>query len=297
LRAAAEHRARARAAHERHLRRDVQRLSGCLDALPAAEGRVLAIRAGLGRAAPASLRQAARRLGISTRRAATLERSGLRRLRAVGSAGGCGQASGGSDGGAVLGGSAGAGVPALEPTIVLASRQTFTSTAELARRSARAAGHGAVADANAGAAGGRAAPDSAAGTVRRAGVVAAAGEGSTKVGPYLAALALLALLLAASAVAWRRRHEPGAPRLAEQTGTAAVWWSPVEDPEAAPPAGPEAAAEQELTEPEAVEPAPAATPEPPLAPAGAPRRRPRPAAVAAASLVSLGVALLRRRRR
>src|SRR3954470_9980552 len=34
LRAAAEHRARARAAHERHLRRDVQRLSGCLDALP-----------------------------------------------------------------------------------------------------------------------------------------------------------------------------------------------------------------------------------------------------------------------
>jgi hypothetical protein len=127
--------------------------------------------------------------------------------------------------------------------------------------------------------------------VRRAGVVATGGEGSTKVGPYLAALALLALLLAGSVVAWRRRHEPGAPRLAGQTGTAAVWWPPAAPPEeetsAPEPEEPPAAPEPDATEGQATR----------FIPPPAPRRRTRPAAVAAASLLSLGLALLRRRRR
>jgi hypothetical protein len=270
----------------------------------------LTVRAGVGRAAPESLTQAARRLGISTRRAAALERSGLRRLREVGRSGACGQAAARDRRSAALG-TGDAAVPPLQPAVLLASHPALTSPAKLAAEGARAsATRGSASVPGAAAAG-------SGGAVKRAGVVATPDADSSGIGAYLAALAILALLLAAFVVAWRRRGEPGAPRLAEQTGTAAVWWPPTaDDPEAAPaepaPVAPEVQHAGSTTA--AASSAPAGSdhlaapdgghygeaPDPPPHPAGRPvtRRQGRPAAVAAAaSLVSLGVALLRRRRR
>jgi hypothetical protein len=66
--------------YEHRLRERVHHRRGCLDALGSTTRRLLGLRAGLhGR--PLSRGQAASRLGISTRRAARLERAGLRTLR------------------------------------------------------------------------------------------------------------------------------------------------------------------------------------------------------------------------
>jgi hypothetical protein len=130
---------------------------------------------------------------------------------------------------------------------------------------------------------------------------------SSMTAAYLAALGILALLMVALAVAWRRRAYATPARLAEQTGSAAVWWppAPAELPPGPAEPAPVAAEVVDDASPAVALPGPevdgiaageAPTAAPSLAGAGH-RRRPRPAAVAAASLVSLGVALLRRRRR
>lgn len=85
-------RARRRAA-DRRLRRDLRRLDGCLSGLGAAERRVLVTRANLAGSGVASRADVARGLGISTRRVTVLERTGLRKLRAAASSGGCGSSS------------------------------------------------------------------------------------------------------------------------------------------------------------------------------------------------------------
>jgi hypothetical protein len=75
---------------ERALRRDVLRLKGCLASVPRSERRVLALRAGVGRARPHSRTEVARITHLKRKRVVTLERRGLRRLRALGRAGACG---------------------------------------------------------------------------------------------------------------------------------------------------------------------------------------------------------------
>jgi hypothetical protein len=81
---------------ERALRRDVARLQGCLASVPRSERRVLALRAGLGRARPHSRTEVARITHLKRKRVVTLERRGLRRLRALARAGVCGSAGGSS---------------------------------------------------------------------------------------------------------------------------------------------------------------------------------------------------------
>jgi hypothetical protein len=75
---------------EHALRRDVLRLKGCLASVPRSERRVLALRAGVGRARPHSRTEVARITHLKRKRVVTLERRGLRRLRALGRAGACG---------------------------------------------------------------------------------------------------------------------------------------------------------------------------------------------------------------
>ena len=81
---------------ERALRRDVERLQGCLASVPRSERRVLALRAGVGRARPHSRTEVARITHLKRKRVVTLERRGLRRLRALARAGVCGGAGGSS---------------------------------------------------------------------------------------------------------------------------------------------------------------------------------------------------------
>jgi Sigma-70, region 4 len=78
-----------RAARERRFRRTVRRLSGCIDALPGLERRVLVLRAGLEGQRPHTRGSTAKRLGISRRRTAAAERGGLRRLRRAERSSGC----------------------------------------------------------------------------------------------------------------------------------------------------------------------------------------------------------------
>ena len=113
-------------------------------------------------------------------------------------------------------------------------------------------------------------------------------EASSHTARYIVGLGLLTLLLAAFVVAWRRRERGASPRLADETGSAIVWQAPA-PPVEAPRAPPDVPAEE--PEPPAPEP-----PEQP-APAPPPLARARPAAVLVATLASLAVALLRRRRR
>jgi Sigma-70, region 4 len=282
----------ARAAHERRLRDYVERYSGCLSALPSAEGRLLALRAGAGSGSPLSRSEAARRLGISTGRAAVIERRGLRLLRDAGRSGACGKGAAAKRRSLALG-TGGASVPSLEPAVLLAHQPALTSTEKLGRQGDRAA------DVEGGAAraGGKQADGGLAGAVN-----AVKAASSDTVG-YVAAVLLLALLTAGLLVAWRRRGEPGAPRLAEQTGSAAVWW-PTNAGEA-PPEALEAHDEAPTLASPFLAPQPpdvnsgdeAEAPIAPSSPPAAAQRPRRPAAIAAASLASLGVAILRRRRR
>ena len=63
------------------------RLQGCLASVPRSERRVLALRAGVGRARPHSRTEVARITHLKRKRVVTLERRGLRRLRALARAG------------------------------------------------------------------------------------------------------------------------------------------------------------------------------------------------------------------
>jgi hypothetical protein len=81
------------------LRRKVLRFRGCLGALPAAERRVLALRAGVGVAHPRSRRRVAHMTGMSRKRIGRLERTGLRRLDTLQRRSGCGGATAATAGG------------------------------------------------------------------------------------------------------------------------------------------------------------------------------------------------------
>jgi hypothetical protein len=320
---------------EQRLRTDVQRFAGCLDALPGKEGPLLALRAGIGAPHPVSLGDAANRLGISKGHASVLQRRGLRQLRAAGRSGACGSGAAGSHSPAFLAANA-SSVPQLQPAVLLASQPTLTSPATLAApsRSDRRGGSG-----RSGRTAGSASGVGAVSGGRTPGLVHGV-ESASGTARYLAAVIVLALLTAAMLVAWRRRESAPAPRLADQAGTAAVWWPPTSDlPEApsappgaavevldplapsnlaagplqlsagaAPPAALEAGtpapeteapahdvAEPSLTGPRATRPVPPAPRPMGVGAAGSARRH--PAAVAAATLVSIGVALLRSRRR
>ena len=321
---------------EQRLRTDVQRFAGCLDALPGKEGPLLALRAGIGAAHPVSLGDAANRLGISKGHASVLQRRGLRELRAAGRSGACGSGAPGSHSPAFLAANA-SSVPQLQPAVLLASQPTLTSPATLAapsrvrpaRRKRSLGPHGGLGVRR----------RRSLGRARTPGLVHGV-ESASGTARYLAAVIVLALLTAAMLVAWRRRESAPAPRLADQAGTAAVWWPPTSDLPEAPSAPPGAAvevldplapsnlaagplqlsagaaplaaleagtpapeteapahdvAEPSLTGPRATRPVPPA-PRPMGVGAAGPARR-HPAAVAAATLVSIGVAMLRSRRR
>jgi hypothetical protein len=79
---------------DRALRRAVLRFQGCLERVPRAERRVLALRAGVGIARTRSRTEVARITGLRRARVARLERRGLRRLRALARAGACALATG-----------------------------------------------------------------------------------------------------------------------------------------------------------------------------------------------------------
>ncbi len=79
-----------RARREIHLRRVVERLSGCLDVIGAGQRRVLVLRAGVGPRDPQTRRAVAVRLDTTVRRVARTERRGLRALRSSARAGRCG---------------------------------------------------------------------------------------------------------------------------------------------------------------------------------------------------------------
>ena len=81
---------------DRALRRTVLRFQGCLSRVPRAERRVLALRAGVGRARPHSRTEVARITHLRRARVVRLERRGLRRLHALGRAGACQDAESGS---------------------------------------------------------------------------------------------------------------------------------------------------------------------------------------------------------
>lgn len=77
---------------DRQLRRAVLGHEACLGQMPRGERRVLTLRAGVGLAHPRSRAQVQRITGLPRTRIAALERSGLRRLRSLAQADGCGQA-------------------------------------------------------------------------------------------------------------------------------------------------------------------------------------------------------------
>ncbi len=74
---------------ERNLRRTVLRFHGCLSRVPRSERRVLSLRAGVGRLRPHTRSEVARITHLRRARVITLERRGLRRLRALNRAGAC----------------------------------------------------------------------------------------------------------------------------------------------------------------------------------------------------------------
>jgi hypothetical protein len=80
-----------RRSRDRDLRRAVLSHEACLGQMPRGERRVLTLRAGVGLAHPRSRAQVQRITGLPRTRVAALERSGLRRLRSLAQADGCGQ--------------------------------------------------------------------------------------------------------------------------------------------------------------------------------------------------------------
>ena len=82
---------------ERALRRTVLRFHGCLSRVPRSERRVLSLRAGVGRLRPHTRSEVARITHLRRARVISLERHGLRRLRALDRAGACQDAGGHDD--------------------------------------------------------------------------------------------------------------------------------------------------------------------------------------------------------
>jgi hypothetical protein len=318
-----------RARYERRLRDLVSSFSGCLGALPGAEGRYLGLRAGLdGR--PLSRRAAARRAGIPRSGVSAVERRGLRRLRSAARSGGCGGGGGGSGSGSgtsLLGGGAGAS----GTTALLATVPALRAPADLAAGEEGQAVKGASASSGEGASSGS--PGAAAGKPRAATNLPGPGENDdgTLVGLWI----LLALMAVMGATYLLRRsrersyYDTPSPVWLAPAGavsTAAKPERPADDaastqpafavpvaeasaepvanaePEPVPAASTPGAESTPTAQPEPVsaEPTPAATASPavaasPTAGQAAPRRR---AVVAAGSLASLAAtALLRRRRR
>jgi hypothetical protein len=119
---------------ERALRRDVLRLQGCLASVPRSERRVLALRAGVGRARPHTRTEVARITHLKRKRVVTLERRGLRRLRALGRAGACGVPTGSTTTAAVMAPGMGTAQPPTGPSgdrsSVLAERHSSGSSKE-----------------------------------------------------------------------------------------------------------------------------------------------------------------------
>jgi hypothetical protein len=119
---------------ERALRRDVLRLQDCLASVPRSERRVLALRAGVGRARPHSRTEVARITHLKRKRVVTLERRGLRRLRALGRAGACGVPTGSTTTAAVMAPGMGTAQPPIGPSgdrsSVLAERHTSGESKE-----------------------------------------------------------------------------------------------------------------------------------------------------------------------
>jgi MYXO-CTERM domain-containing protein len=271
----------------------VRRYAGCLHNLPGDGGRLLAIRAGLGAAGPATRAAAARQLGISVPQARTLERSSLRQLRSDVRSGACG--SGGN--GAMTPAEAAARastMPQLQPAVLLTPRPALTSVASLGRAQDHQAVKGAHASSGSTASGG--ASD---GTGRSTSAVVHGADSASTSFEYLFIVAGLALLMAIALLTWRRRHAVvGAGAGTDAPSSSGLAWTAAAAPEApriaevhtAEPVDAEFVAHPEFEAP--AEPSGART----AAPAHA---RPRhPAAMVAASLVSLGVtALLGRRRR
>ena len=95
----------------------MQRLSGCLDELPATQRRVLVLRTGFGDASPRTRRGVARVLDIRVQRVVRIERRGLRQARELDRTGACGSAGGAGPiiaPGTVTGGSGGESTPVEE---------------------------------------------------------------------------------------------------------------------------------------------------------------------------------------
>jgi hypothetical protein len=80
----------------RRLRRTVLRFSSCLDDVSSLQRRVLKLRAGVGAGPARSRRRVARRLDLRPRRVMRLERTGLRKVRALVRGGSCGADEGGA---------------------------------------------------------------------------------------------------------------------------------------------------------------------------------------------------------
>jgi hypothetical protein len=281
-----------RAAHERRLRNVVHRYAGCLSRLDGQEEQLLSLRAGVD-SAPMSRAAAAGRLGITRHEARSLERTGLRRLRAEGRSGECGSSgSMGRNAADIV--ADGSHMPQLRPTVFLASNATLASPAALAGHQAVKGAHASSSDAGqsssgsgGGGGGGGSTPALVHGT-----------ESASTSAEFLIAAAVLALLLAIVLITWRRRNmgrEYAPPPVAN-------WWdSPAGDLPEAPAWAPppidthaSAATAPAATTPAAEDPStvrPLAT-DPPQQ-----HGQRRPVAVVAASLLSLGVTALLRRRR
>ena len=73
----------------RRLQRSVRNLQGCLSSVDGLDRRVLVLRTGLGGRPSSSRQSVARRLGVSQRRVARAERSGLKSLRGAARGGSC----------------------------------------------------------------------------------------------------------------------------------------------------------------------------------------------------------------
>jgi len=190
-----------RGARERRFRRNVRRLSGCIDALPGLERRVLVLRAGLEGQHPHSRRSTARRLGISLRRTAAAERGGLRRLRRAGRSSGCAAPAGR---GSATPSRALAGVPILAG--LLGSAPAPGATARAPRDASGVSSASASAPPQAAGAGAPARP-------------AAADADSERLPPFVIALALAAAALALVAVrpGWQLAHGTLAERAERST--------------------------------------------------------------------------------
>jgi hypothetical protein len=122
---------------DRRVRTVVRRFSGCLGALGDRTEQVLRMRAGFGPSEALTRGQVARRLDLPAQRVSRVERRGVRRLRALGLAGACGDGAAapatGADEGAITTAGGGEATPAAslaEVTVASDSTGDATETQE-----------------------------------------------------------------------------------------------------------------------------------------------------------------------